>query len=72
MGRIDGKTALVTGASRGIGAAVARQAAVNGARVGLNYFKSRDEAESLADELGFILDKLGKRTDRTSCHMIFS
>ncbi|MBT8363638.1 MAG: SDR family oxidoreductase [Deltaproteobacteria bacterium] len=48
---IGDKNIVITGASRGIGAAVARQAAVNGARVGLNYFKSKKEAESLAGEL---------------------
>ena len=48
---IGDKNIVITGASRGIGAAVAREAAVNGARVGLNYFKSKEEAESLAEEL---------------------
>ena len=51
---IGDKNIVITGASRGIGAAVAREAAVNGARVGLNYFKSKEEAESLAEELEHI------------------
>ena len=51
---IGDKKIVITGASRGIGAAVARKAAVNGARVGLNYFKSKKEAESLAEELKHI------------------
>jgi 3-oxoacyl-[acyl-carrier protein] reductase len=51
---IGDKNIVITGASRGIGAAVAREAAVNGARVGLNYFKSKEEAESLAGELEHI------------------
>lgn len=46
------KAALVTGASRGIGASCARALAGTGARVGINYLNSRAEAEALADVLG--------------------
>lgn len=42
---------IVTGASRGIGAAIARLAAVRGHRVVINYNRSADEAQALADEL---------------------
>ena len=42
---------LVTGAARGIGAAVARHAAACGYHVVLNYTSSRDAAEDLADEI---------------------
>ena len=43
---------LVTGASRGIGAAISRLAAANGYAVVVNYAASADIAEALADEIG--------------------
>ena len=46
-----GKTVLVTGGSRGIGAATARFAAANGWRVAVNYVANAAAAESLAAEL---------------------
>jgi 3-oxoacyl-[acyl-carrier protein] reductase len=49
---LEGKTALVTGASRGIGRAVATELAHAGASVVIGYRSGKDEAESLATELG--------------------
>ncbi len=49
---LSGTAALVTGASRGIGAAIARQMAEAGAAVGVHFGKSRDAAEALAEEIG--------------------
>jgi len=49
---LEGKTALVTGASRGIGRAVATELAQAGASVVVGYRSGKDEAESLATELG--------------------
>jgi len=49
---LDGRTALVTGASKGIGAAIATELAGAGATVVLGYRSGREEAEALASELG--------------------
>jgi 3-oxoacyl-[acyl-carrier protein] reductase len=45
------KTVLVTGGSRGIGAALCRAFAAEGYRVAINYNKSRSAAEELAERL---------------------
>jgi 3-oxoacyl-[acyl-carrier protein] reductase len=49
---LEGKTALVTGASRGIGRAIASELSAAGASVVIGYRSGTDEAEALASELG--------------------
>ncbi|SCY00458.1 tetrahydroxynaphthalene reductase [Streptomyces sp. 136MFCol5.1] len=50
-GRLTGRKALVTGGARGIGAAVARRLAADGADVAINYRSSGDAAEAVAAEI---------------------
>jgi 3-oxoacyl-[acyl-carrier protein] reductase len=49
---LEGKTALVTGASRGIGRAIAVELSRAGANVVVGYRSAREEADALADEIG--------------------
>jgi acetoacetyl-CoA reductase len=49
--RLDGQTAIVTGAGRGIGMAIARELAATGANIVINYVTSEDAANELAEEI---------------------
>jgi 3-oxoacyl-[acyl-carrier protein] reductase len=50
--QFDGKTAIVTGGTRGIGKAIVKELAARGATVAFNYAKSADEANKLKAEIG--------------------
>lgn len=58
MNKLEGRKALVTGAARGIGRAIAKALAAEGADIAINYQSSAADANSLAEELG----KAGRKT----------
>ncbi len=54
MKKLDGKIAVVTGASKGIGASIAKHLAAEGAAVVVNYASSKEGAERVVDEIASV------------------
>ena len=61
--QFEGRSAIVTGATRGIGKAIALELAKRGANIAFNYSKSADEAEKLKAEI----DALDVKTYAAQC-----
>ena len=76
MSSLSGKTALVTGAARGIGRAVAVRLAAEGAAVAVNYRVSSEKAEETAEEIraagGSALTVQADVSDQKSVQEMFS
>ena len=51
MSKLENKVAIITGASKGIGASIAKHFAAEGAKVVVNYVSSKEAAERVVSEI---------------------
>jgi len=74
--RLEGKTAVVTGASKGLGAAIARRFADEGASVVVNYSHSKDAADALVGDItssgGAAVSVHANMSDDQQVHQLFA
>lgn len=68
---LNGKTALVTGGSRGIGRAIVRRLARDGARVVFSYREDKDAADALAGELAGTVAVRADQADLANIDALF-
>ena len=75
-GKLNGKVAVVTGASKGIGAGIAKQLAAEGAAVVVNYASSKSDADKVVDEIakggGKALAVQGSVTKKADVEKLFA
>ena len=75
-GKLMGKVAVVTGASKGIGAGIAKQFAAEGAAVVVNYASSKSDADKVVDEItkrgGKAVAVQGSVAKKTEVEKLFS
>ena len=57
---LTGKTVLITGGARRVGAAIARELHAAGANLAIHYRKSAGDAEALAQELNGLAPRFGR------------
>ncbi|HTU76907.1 MAG TPA: SDR family oxidoreductase [Trebonia sp.] len=67
----NGKTAVVTGGARGIGRAIVRRLARDGARVVFSYRQDKDAASALAQEIGNAVAVRADHADLASIEALF-